>query len=192
VSGDDFNITIPAASIVEATKLALDDISITTNKHSQLLVKMGNTLLTTRAFNANYPNYEELIPKTFKQVFTLDRKGFTSALNRVATIVHAGNNVIKLVFDGDMLSIMADDQQNKASEKLPLQNKNTSEEEFMVALNATYVLSAVKAISTDHINLYFNYPTTPMLIKPDYNLDDEAAASITMQTYLIMPVQITT
>jgi DNA polymerase-3 subunit beta len=184
-AGDDFNITIPAASILEATKLAVDDdISITTDNHSQLLIKTGDTLLTTRSFSAAYPRYEDLIPKSFQYIFTVDRKCFISAVSRVSTVVQAGTNAVKLSFNDNMLSITADDQQNKAHEKLPLQNE-VSLEEFVVALNATYALSAVKAVSTDHINLYFNSPTTPMLIKP---VDSDGQS--TSQTYLIMPIQI--
>jgi DNA polymerase-3 subunit beta len=182
-SMEDFNITIPVASMLEATKLADDSISITTDKHGQLLIKTGDTLLVTRAFNATYPQYNQLIPTSFKHTFTLNRKAFVDALSRAATIVQA-TNVVKLTFSEAMLSITADDQQNKGSEKLPLQNDFDGE--FMVALNASYVLSATKAIATEHVVLYFNQPTTPMLVKPK---DDESEGQNTDQTYLIMPVQ---
>ena len=182
---EDFNITIPVASMLEATKLADDTISITTDKHGQLLIETGKTLLVTRAFNAAYPQYNQLIPTSFKYTFTLNRKAFVDALSRASTIVQAANNVVKLTFSGAMLSITADDQQNKGNEKLPLQNDFDGE--FMAALNANYTLSAVKAITTEHVVLYFNQPTTPMLLKPK---DDESEGQNTAQTYLIMPVQI--
>jgi len=169
-------ITIPATTLRELQHLDAD-ITVTAD-NAYVRLATDRTVITSRILDGTYPDFAKLIPDSFATTATVDRKALLAAAARVAILADTHNNIIKLAI-GDMLAVTADVELGNGSETLAI---DTTGKPVAFAVNATYLQDALKAMPSQQITLSANKPTTPVVITP---VDTD-----TMQTYLIMPVQI--
>jgi DNA polymerase-3 subunit beta len=112
----------------------------------------------------------------------LDRRGFVSALERVAVLADQHNNVVKLSSDPDSGKvILRADAQDVGSGSEALAAELTGEA-IEIAFNVRYLLDGLKVMGSDQVALQCNAATTPAVLEP---VGEDAAF-----TYLVMPVQI--
>ncbi|MFM7676826.1 MAG: DNA polymerase III subunit beta [Synechococcus sp.] len=183
--GEPFAVTVPARSLRELERLlsgrSSDDPLSLFCERGQVVFLWADQVLTSRTLDGTYPNYRQLIPETFVRSIEMDRRAFTSALERVAVLADQHNNVVKISTEpaDGQVRIRADAQDvGSGSETLAAQ---LSGEPIEIAFNVRYVLDGLKAIGSERVTLRCNGPTTPAVLTP---LDDDAF------TYLVMPVQI--
>lgn len=169
-------ITIPATMLRELQHLD-DDITVTAD-NAYVRLATDRTVITSRILDGTYPDFAKLIPDSFATTATVDRKALLAAVARVAILADTHNNIIKLAI-GDMLAVTADVELGNGSETLAI---TTTGKPVTFAVNASYLQDALKAMPSQQVTLSANKPTTPVVITP---VDTD-----TMQTYLIMPVQI--
>lgn len=177
-------ITIPARSIRELERLISGNpgAALTLCHHGgQLVATCGDQRLISRTLDGTYPNYPQLIPPSFSRSLTLDRRGFSRALERVAVLADQQSGAVKLRSDpeAEAVTILADAQDvGRGSESLPV----TAEGEAIeIAFNVRYLLDGLKAMTSDQVLLRCNHPTTPAVVTP---VDGPAFS------YLVMPIQI--
>jgi DNA polymerase III subunit beta len=186
VEGEPFAVTVPARSLRELERLltgrpSSEPLSLFCDR-GQVVVLWADQVLTSRTLDGTYPNYRQLIPESFNRRIVLDRRGFVSALERVAVLADQHNNVIKISSDpaAGKVMIRADAQDvGSGSESLAAE---ISGEEIEIAFNVRYLLDGVKAMNADQVVLQCNAPTTPAVLAP---VGDENPF-----TYLVMPIQI--
>ena len=181
-----FAVTVPARSLRELERLltgrpSSEPLSLFCDR-GQVVVLWADQVLTSRTLDGTYPNYRQLIPESFNRRIVLDRRGFVSALERVAVLADQHNNVIKISSDpaAGKVMIRADAQDvGSGSESLAAE---ISGEEIEIAFNVRYLLDGVKAMNADQVVLQCNAPTTPAVLAP---VGEENPF-----TYLVMPIQI--
>jgi DNA polymerase-3 subunit beta len=180
-----FAVTVPARSLRELERLlsarpSQEPVSLFCER-GQVVFLWADQVLTSRSLDGTYPNYRQLIPAGFSRSLELDRRGFVSALERVAVLADQHNNVVKLSSDPGqgLLHISADAQDvGSGSEDLPA---SVSGDPIEIAFNVRYLLDGLKAIGEERVRLACNAPTTPAVL---------SAAAEPGFTYLVMPVQI--
>ena len=183
---DKFSITLPSKSLREVEKfLSTCDINKPINffiDKGQVVFISLDEIITIRALEGNYPNYNQLLPEKFSNILEFDRKDFIASLERIGVLADQHNNVIKITIDSaaNLLKITTDAQDiGTGSESLPVSFKG---EPFQIAFNVRYLLDGLKIIDSNIIRLSCNAPTTPAVFSPvnsDFNF-----------TYLVMPIQI--
>jgi len=186
VEGEPFAVTVPARSLRELERLltgrpSSEPLSLFCDR-GQVVVLWADQVLTSRTLDGTYPNYRQLIPESFNRRIVLDRRGFVSALERVAVLADQHNNVIKISSDpaAGKVMIRADAQDvGSGSESLAAE---ISGEEIEIAFNVRYLLDGVKAMNADQVVLQCNAPTTPAVLAP--------VGEQNPFTYLVMPIQI--
>lgn len=176
IANPDDAIVVPAAALSQLQHLQ-GDIHIA-HGGGYITFSDGITTINSRLLDGTYPNIDALVPDSFKTTATVDRIALLHAVQRVAILADTQNNIIKLAI-GDTLAITADVELGNGSEQLPIDRTGKP---LTFAVNATYLADGLKAITTPRITLSANTPTTPVTLTP--------AESDTIQTYLIMPVQI--
>jgi DNA polymerase-3 subunit beta len=184
-SSDSFAVTVPARSLRELERLlsgrqSEEAVSLYCDR-GQVVFLWADQVLTSRSLDGTYPNYRQLIPTSFSRGLELDRRGFITALERVAVLADQHNNVVKISSDPatGQLHISADAQDvGSGSEDLAAVVRG---EPIAIAFNVRYVLDGLKAMAADRVELRCNAPTTPAVLVP---VDDPSF------TYLVMPVQI--
>jgi DNA polymerase-3 subunit beta len=186
VEGETFAVTVPARSLRELERLlsgrpSSEPLSLFSER-GQVVVLWADQVLTSRTLDGTYPNYRQLIPESFNRRIVVDRRGFVSALERVAVLADQHNNVVKISSDpaNGRVMIRADAQDvGSGSESLAAE---ISGEQIEIAFNVRYLLDGVKAMGSDQVVLQCNAPTTPAVLAP---VGEENPF-----TYLVMPIQI--
>jgi DNA polymerase-3 subunit beta len=184
--GEPFAVTVPARSLRELERLlsgrpSSEPLSLFCER-GQVVFLWADQVLTSRSLDGTYPNYRQLIPESFNRRLLLDRRGFVSALERVAVLADQHNNVVKLSSepDGGKVILRADAQDvGSGSEALAAE---LTGEAIEIAFNVRYLLDGLKVMGSDQVALQCNAATTPAVLEP---VGEDAAF-----TYLVMPVQI--
>jgi DNA polymerase-3 subunit beta len=184
--GEPFEVTVPARSLRELERLlsgrsSHDPLSLFCER-GQVVVLSSDQVLTSRSLDGTYPNYRQLVPEAFNRSIQLDRRAFMAALERVAVLADAHNNVVKLSCDPvrGQVMIRADAQDvGSGAESLAAVVEG---EEIEIAFNVRYLVDGLKAMNAERVSLRCNAPTTPAVLVP---IGEEEAF-----TYLVMPVQI--
>ena len=173
-------VTVPAGVLRHVAGLAGDVITFTRDAN---LVTFSNDriTITSRTIDGTYPNYRQLIPGSFQHHITIDRRGMVSALERVAVLADQHNSIVKLSIRNNELTIRAVIQHvGSGVETLAVDSTTDAD----AAFNVRYLLDGLKVLPTTQVRLSMNTPTAPAILAP---VDGD-----TLQTYLIMPVQVRT
>jgi len=179
-----FDVTVPGKALRELERMlqmnAGNAIAVRFDQ-GQLIFEWENQRLTSRLLEGQYPNYRQLIPRQFSRQMTVDRRAFTSSLERIAVLADQKNNIVKFNIDAAtqevVLSVDAPDV-GSGRESMPAQ---VTGDDLEIAFNVKYLLEGLKAFNTTDIQMQFNTSTSPSIIVPLGGMK---------MTYLVMPVQV--
>lgn len=172
---DGIDLVLPVTTM----KLLQDRPVTIAAAHGQAVIDAGDGItIYSRILDGKYPDVAKLIPDSFKHTLELDRHRFTRALERVALIAEAHNNVVKLTAADGTVVITAEADANNGKETLAYDGTGTG----TWAFNVHYLLDGLKAMrGHESVTMSANTATTPVVLQPTDSMD---------MTYLIMPVQI--
>lgn len=174
-------VTIPAKALQEVVKLSEGETVAIKLDQTQAVFEFGNSRITSRLLEGQYPDYGKLIPKQFSKSLTVDRRSLMSALERIAVLADQKNNIVKFSLSAATqeltLSVDAPDV-GSGVESLSCAFQG---EDMDVAFNVKYLLEGLKAIPSSEVIVSLNTAISPVVIQP---------IGGNKQTYLIMPVQI--
>ncbi len=130
-----FSLLIPAKNALDIVQTLPDeDIEVKVDDH-QCAFFWSHGVLMTRLVNANYPDYTQIIPKSFVAEATLLKKDFEAALRRTAVFSDTFQKV-RVGFD-------------PGSKKLSLSASNADVGESMEAISGSFTGEAVE-LSFNH------------------------------------------
>lgn len=172
---DGLNLVLPAATI----KLLQDRYVGIATAGGQAVIDAGNgVLIYSRTLDGTYPDVAKLIPTSFAHTITANRHRLQRALERVALIAEAHNNVVKLIAASGGLEITAEADANNGRELMAVEGSGKG----TWAFNVHYLLDGLKALrGAESVTLSANSATTPVVLTAD---------SLPGYTYLVMPVQV--
>lgn len=172
---DGLDLVLPAS-----TMRLLQDHTVTiahAGGQAVITTEEGITIYS-RILDGKYPDVAALVPPSFKHTVTVDRHRLARALERVALIAEAHNDVVKLTAADGYMVITAEADANNGKEQLGVDGDATG----TWAFNVHYLLDGLKAFKgSESVTLSANSATTPVVLTPT---DDDG------KTYLVMPVQI--
>lgn len=158
-------------------KTGSEDVALTIDD-SQLLLSADSVRFVSRVVEGNFPNYKEIIPKTFATEATVLKSDFTEALRKArvfsGTDQHVGFHVYpkKKVFDVTAQSASIGEMSDSLEAA-------TSGDDIDVNFHIGYVADCLQSIDSDSIVLGFAGPGKPVVIK---------GVSDASFTYLAMPL----
>lgn len=173
-----FSILIPAKNALDAVQTIPDgDVELSIDEHLCSFSWKEGTL-TTRLVAMSYPDYAQIIPKTFSGEATVLRKDFEAALRRAAVFSDSFQKV-RLGFDskGKRLSFSARNTDvGESSEETPAQVSGDSIE---LSFNHRYLFTPLPLITAESITVSSAGMGRPLVIK---GLNDPSFL------YLVMPM----
>jgi DNA polymerase-3 subunit beta len=180
----EIEITIPAKTLTEVLKnlklLKVNDFDI---EFDSLQVKftIGDTIITSRVLDGQYPNYPQLLPSKFQRTLTCDRSQLLSSLERIGVLSDQRNNIVKFDLTSDKinLAVTAQDVGN-GQETIDCEYTASDDSPFVIGFNIGYLSEALKAFNSETILFSINTNLSPVILKGDS--EDFL--------HLIMPVQI--
>jgi DNA polymerase-3 subunit beta len=175
-------VILPRKSILELIRLldANSDAVITICiGDSHFRVISPDFTFTSKLINAQYPDYDKLIPKSVQNTAIASREALKQALVRASILSNEKFRGIRLHLDRDQLRIVANNpEQEEAEETITLDYQGSGLE---IGFNAAYLLDAISAIASDNVRWSFNDPNTGVLIEP---------SDISDSLYVVMPMRL--
>ncbi|WP_028393951.1 DNA polymerase III subunit beta [Bacillus cihuensis] len=179
----DVTLTVPAKTLDNAVKTFdfSNDVMVlaTPNK---IAFGNGNTMLSTRLLEGNYPDTSRLIPKAdFETELTVNKKEFFEALDLLTEISKQKTNVVQISINGLFVEFSATNGTSKGKKEIAFTNLEGNDN-FSLSFSGEFVKNALKAIDSEEVKLSFAGPMKPFLIRP---ADTEESSIV----QLILPVR---
>ena len=149
---------------------------------NQLLLSYGQTELVSRLIEGSFPDYQQIIPETFRTTAVLDRAELQKAVRAASLFSRQGLYDVHLEFspsDGTVTVRSADQGTGKTAKTV---SGDVTGEGGNVTVNFKYVGDGLSAMSTSKVKLSLNDAMSPMLVLPE---GDGAEA----YRYLVMPIR---
>jgi DNA polymerase-3 subunit beta len=182
VSGD-ISCIVPAKTILELGAildgLGEDEkVTITISKN-QIMFSVGPVQLISRLIEGQFPNYEQIIPKSSKTKVEFEVSAISLVLKRINIFAKENNNKIILGVNEGKVTVTTESTQYGEGE-ITLDAKIDGEKNE-IALNSQFLLDALGNIGDNKVLLEVGEKTTPVILKPKEG---------TGYTHIIMPLKI--
>lgn len=146
---------------------------------NQVMFVLPDIELISRIIEGEYPDYEQIIPKTFKTKAVLATHELADTVKTASFFARENANNIKISFKKGMVEIKATSSQ-LGNFKSHLEGRVTGEDNE-ISFNARYLLDALGGIEDDEVSLEMVGKLNPGIIKPESKESDI--------TYIIMPLR---
>ena len=177
-SGPDIEAIIPARALTELTRIAAGTETVTLAVNENTVVfGSGDTYLTSRRIDGQFPDVSRLLPETFEIEVDLPRAELRDVVRRAA-VMALRNAPLRLRFAEGQLTISAQSQDvGETHESLPAAYTG---EPLEIGFNAEFLADGVESIKGDTVRLKLINPLRPGLLTSG---DDSF-------WYLIMPIRL--
>ena len=146
------SILIPAKNITEILQVLPEtNIEVALNDH-QCAFTWKTGVLTTRLVSGSYPDYTQIIPKTFISEATVLRKDIENVLKRVAVFSDTFQK-IKLRFGATEKKLFLSARNNDIGESEDMVVGAVTGEEVELSFNHRYLSAPLSLISSDSITI---------------------------------------
>lgn len=175
-------VILPRKSVLELIRL-LDpnsekEITVCVGENHFRVISSDFTF-TSKLINAQYPDYDKLIPRSVENTAIASREALKQALVRASILSNEKFRGIRLHLEQDQLRLVANNpEQEEAEEMVVLDYQGGGLE---IGFNAAYLLDVVSAITSEYIRWSFNNPNSGVLIEPSDDSDCR---------YVVMPMRL--
>lgn len=182
VLSEDQSIIVPARVLREvlAMREEGEEIAIHVAKASnQIMFELGETLLLGRLIEAEFPNYERIIPSDHNSQTSFDREELLKAVKICSIFAREAANIIKLSLKSDKV-IVSSQTPSLGENVVEVEGKLIGEEND-IAFNARYLLDILSNIPEANLTFEMTGPLNPGVFK----IKDDASF-----LHLIMPIRV--
>lgn len=174
-------VIIPRKTVYEVISLLADtvlDVDIALSD-SQISFNIGDVYLTSRLIDAQYPEYEAVIPKTNEKALTMHVRPFREAVARVAIMASEKEKGIKLKLTENQLELSsASSESGSAIEEMSVEYAN---DDMEIGFNANYLIEIAHQINSEEAEILLSDTGSPAIIR---DLND------TQSLYVLMPMRV--
>jgi len=147
-----FSMLIPAKNALDIVQtLPTTDIQVALDEH-QCVMKWETGLVTTRLVAANYPDYAQIIPKSFVAEAGLIKKDFETALRRTAVFSDTFQKV-RLAFDPSNKKLRLAAQNSDVGETSEEVSGGVNGDAVELSFNHRYLSAPLSIIPAESITI---------------------------------------
>ena len=195
--GPAINGIVPADGVREIrrmlAKVATCDVALVQGKDTSakyLYVAAGNATLYVKMIDAQFPSYEQVIPKDGKRTLTVERVPLIKALER-AKLLGSETRGVSLEMGRDSLTIASDNPDvGEVKESVKVQ---CTSEAFTWGVNPIYLLEILGRLADDWITIAFSGAANAALDPALVRGAEDAAFRPLGESYLlgvVMPMRV--
>jgi DNA polymerase-3 subunit beta len=157
-------VIIPKKGLLELKKVLETGPSCKLSiKTPHLFVVNDDIALAVKLIDAQFPPYEQVIPKDHKKIVTVDRVRFIDALRR-AQLMSSETRGVKVAASKEGMTITSDNPDlGEVREEL---EADYGGEPIAIGFNPKYVVELLSQMSADQVTLALGGELDPGLIKP--------------------------
>jgi len=158
-------VIIPSRLIKEAISLSEEgQVKVmTSEKENQLVFAQDETILVGRTIEAEFPNYQKVIPVDEATIVSFDREELLAAVKTSSIFARTGSNTITLSLKKEAILVSAKAAQigeNQVEVECELKG-----EENDIAFNSRFLLESLNNISGTDMSLSMTGPLNPGVFK---------------------------
>jgi DNA polymerase-3 subunit beta len=176
-------LIVPARALAElgrALKGETGELEVIVSKaRNQVFFRAGRSEVTSRLIDGTYPNYAQVIPSKSSTVINVPTSELTQTVRAVSLFARDSANVIRIRAGNEGMVLSA--TTNEVGDSRAEVSAQVEGSEIQIAFNARYILDALSVIDRDSVQLQFDGPLSPGLIRPPDGDD---------YLYVIMPVRV--
>ena len=168
-------VIIPKKGMVELRKLAdtASECQIAIKSPYVYLVADDMTL-AIKLIDAQFPPYEQVIPKTHKRTAVVSRTALVDALRRTQ-LMSSENRGVKFAFDAATLTVTSDNpDRGEVREEVEIALDG---EPITIGFNPKYVVEMLQQVTAEKVAIELGTETDPAVIRPQ---SDEAYLGLVM------------
>jgi DNA polymerase-3 subunit beta len=172
---------VPRKAVVEMGRLLdEEDENLSLQLGSNhLKVTKGGVTLTTKLVDAQFPDYEKVVPKDASRVLSGDRDTLKQGFQRASILSNEKYRGVRLAISPDSLMIQANNpEQEEAEETVPVQ---FSGDQLEIGFNVSYLLDVLSVIDSDQVQMSVSDANSSALLEA---MDDNNAV------YVVMPMRL--
>ncbi len=180
----DFMFLLPLATAQEIVRLFNNTETISLTPHnSHISVSGTGTTLISRLIDGKYPDYKQIIPKTFVTTGLVDKEVFIRALKTLLVFLPRDSRRVQLTVKPKK-SIMALKVAGSATGEGDVELEfNGSGKDLIILFNIQYLLDGLQHIPGKNVLLKLVGTAEPAVFTPD--------TDSLQYTYVVMPIQAT-
>ncbi|MDO4662447.1 MAG: DNA polymerase III subunit beta [Tissierellia bacterium] len=174
---------IPKRSLIEWQRI-IDENSFTDiyKLENDMVFVSDDTIMYTRLIDKNYVDYKSLLVDNSEIHLLCDRREIINAIDRASLLSDSGSaNLIRVKIVDNEIIINSNSQLGDVREVVKAKKEG---KDLEIAFNANYISEGIRAIQTDKVSLNFKTDSTPCLVYPEENEDNEE------YTFLVLPVRL--
>jgi len=172
-------VLVPARALGELTRIlsGATEVSVRLG-NDEAGFEVGDTRLTTRLIEGDFPNYQQLIPSSCPNRLVVARAALLDAVRRVKLLAREATPV-RLTLGSDTLELTAVAQDvGQATEEVDAKYEGAP---MVVAFNPDFLIDGIEAVGGDEVSIEMVDPLKPATMRP---------VGSSEYLYLLMPVRV--
>ena len=171
-------VIVPRKGLAELKRLVdeedADEVEIGFEGNSGLARK-GDVTLIMRLIEGEFPNYDQVIPKSSEHHVALPSNVLLRALRRVALLAAERSHLVKFEIGSRTLVISSSNPDlGEAQEEIDV---DFDEAEIVIGFNAKYLMDAIGSLDSKEVQLGLRDANSPVEIRP---VDDADCLAVVM------------
>jgi len=171
---------VPSKTVNEVLRIIdeWENIKITIGE-KQINFETDSIIITSRLIEGHFPDYNNVLPKKYKERVKLNTKQFLASVKRISLLINNKTHYIRLnLKKGLMLLSIETPEVGQAQEEIEIDYKG---EELIIAFDPNYIMDVLKNIGDDEIYFDFIDGENPGVVR-QVNLDNYMC--------VIMPIKV--
>jgi DNA polymerase-3 subunit beta len=172
---------VPARALNELVRISqqtdADSLSVSVGQN-QVVFELGDTILSSRLIDGQFPNYRQLLPESVDHELRLASAELTDVVRRISLLAQK-NAPLRLSFNEGTLTVSAQTPDvGEASEAIPVPFHG---DPFEIGFNPEFLRDGLESVESDELVLKLISPLRPGLIE-----SPDSGGFV----YLIMPIRL--
>jgi DNA polymerase-3 subunit beta len=179
--GDEVEVIVPARALHELQRIIPDgdqpvQVAIQPNR-AQLLFRIesdspgvGTIELVSQLIQGTFPNFQQLIPKTYACRVVVNTQEFLKATRVAEIFARHNNDIVRLnIFPGEELApgrLRVSARSEDTGENVGEIDATVDGDEAKIAFNVRYLKQALEVVDTPQVALEMTSPSSPGVIRP--------------------------
>lgn len=168
------SVIIPARALSELSRIATDQDDpielIITPGRNQVLFHLANTDLVSQLIEGNFPDYNQIIPKSHTTMTLVGTQDLLKAVKVAFLFARDAANIIRFnIVPGNDLTpgqMIITGTSTEFGDNVSELDANIEGDTVEIAFNARYMIDALQVVGTPEVALETSTPSSPGVLRP--------------------------
>ena len=158
------DIVLPAKVVSELQRVLNNEGEVLVKiQKSQICFIINKLIIYSKLIEDNYPNYNQVIPKSNEEQILVDRQLLLDALERASVMTMDEAHSTKLIFESGKLTVTS--AASDIGEAKDVVATKYAGKKIEIMFNPSYIMDALRAIDDDEVTINLNDGHSPAVIK---------------------------